>query len=47
MPAPIGHARGLSPNSQENQAEQERLSAFDGKQQKPSEMVDKKLSICR
>jgi DNA-binding winged helix-turn-helix (wHTH) protein len=26
MPAPIGHARGLSPNSQENQAEQERLS---------------------
>jgi DNA-binding winged helix-turn-helix (wHTH) protein len=47
MAVPIGHARGLSPNSQENQAEQERLSAFDGKQQKPSEMVDKKLSICR
>jgi DNA-binding winged helix-turn-helix (wHTH) protein len=47
MSAPIDHAHSLSPNSQANQAEQERLPAFDGKQQKLNEMVDKKLSICR
>jgi hypothetical protein len=51
MLAPIGYpppcAGDFSPNSQATQAEQERPSAFDGKQRKPNEMLDKKLTNCR
>ncbi len=50
-PAPIGHAQpraeGFSPNSEANQAEQNRLSTFDAQQQKLDEMLDRKLNICR
>jgi hypothetical protein len=51
MPAPIGNvrprARNLSPNSQATRPEQEQLSAFDEKQQKPNEILDKRFTICR
>jgi hypothetical protein len=37
----------VQPKSPANEAEQERLSAFDAKQVKRDEAVDKKLDICR
>jgi hypothetical protein len=50
-PAPIGHlqprASEFAPTSPANQAEKDRLSAFDAEQQKLDEMLDKKLNICR
>ena len=49
--APIGHvqprAQDFSANSPANQAEQERLSTFDAKQQKLDDALDKRLNICR
>jgi hypothetical protein len=49
--APIGHvqprAQDFSANSPANQAEQDRLSTFDARQQKLDEALDKKLNICR
>jgi hypothetical protein len=51
LPAPIGHAQprasDLSPNSQAEQAVQDRLSAFDAEQKRLDEQLDKKLNICR
>ena len=51
LPAPIGHAQprisDLSPNSQAEQAVQDRLSGFDVEQKKLDEQLDKKLTICR
>jgi hypothetical protein len=35
------------PNSRANEAEQEKLSKFDAKQEKLDEALDKKLNICR
>src|SRR6266566_6871798 len=40
-------AEDFYPHSEASEAEQERLSAFDAKQQKLDEALDKKLSICR
>jgi hypothetical protein len=49
--APIVHvqprAQDFSANSPANQAEQERLSTFDAKQQKLDDALDKRLNICR
>jgi DNA-binding winged helix-turn-helix (wHTH) protein len=51
MPAPIGNVwprpRNLSTNSQATQPEQEQLSPFDEKQQKPNEILDERFTICR
>jgi hypothetical protein len=40
-------AGDFSPHSAANEAEQEKLSTFDAKQQKRDEALDKKLNICR
>jgi hypothetical protein len=40
-------AEDFSPHSPANEAEQERLSKFDAKQEKLDEALDKKLNICR
>jgi hypothetical protein len=49
--APIGHlqprAQQLSPRSAAEQAEQQKMSAFDAQQQKLDEELDKSLNICR
>lgn len=49
--APIGHvqprAKDFSLTSPANEAEQEKLSTFDAKQEKLDELLDKKLDICR
>jgi hypothetical protein len=49
--APIGHlqprAQQFSPQSAAEQAEQQRMSAFDAEQQKLDEELDKSLNICR
>jgi hypothetical protein len=50
-PAPVGHLQprtdNFAPRSYSNQAEQDRLSAFDAQQQKRDETLDKNLNICR
>jgi hypothetical protein len=50
-PAPVGHAqptaRNFPFNSAADQSQQRRLSAFEAKQHKLDEMLDKKLNICR
>ena len=40
-------AQDFSPHSEANEVEQEKLSAFDAKQNKLDEALDKKLNICR
>ena len=49
--APIGHlqprAQSLSPLSAAEQAEQQKMSAFDAEQQKMDADLDKHLNICR
>jgi hypothetical protein len=49
--APIGHlqprAQQFSPRSAAEQAEQQKMSAFDAQQQKLDEELDKSLNICR
>jgi hypothetical protein len=40
-------ANDFSPHSTASEAEQRRLSAFDAKQQKLDEALDKTLNICR
>jgi hypothetical protein len=49
--APIGHlqprAQQLSSNSAAEQSVQERISAFDFRQQKEDLELDKRLNICR
>jgi|SRR4051794_33753269 hypothetical protein len=55
QPRPVGapavdvqpRAGDFSPHSAANEAEQEKLSTFDAKQQKRDEALDKKLNICR
>lgn len=51
MSAPIGHlqprAGQFSPRSSAEQAEQQRMSAFDAEQQKLDKELDKRLNICR
>jgi hypothetical protein len=51
QPAPSVHvqprADDFQPHSAASEAEQRRLSAFDAKQQKLDEALDKKLSVCR
>ena len=48
---PIGHvqpqAKDFSPNSPANDAEQQRLSRADARQEKLDEALDQKLTICR
>jgi hypothetical protein len=49
--APIGHlqprAQPFSPRSAAEQAEQQKMSAFDAQQQKLDQELDKSLNICR
>jgi len=49
--APIGHlqprAQQFSARSAAEQAEQQKMSAFDAQQQKLDEELDKSLNICR
>jgi hypothetical protein len=48
--APIGHLQPRaqqSPRSAAEQAEQQKMSAFDAQQQKLDEELDKSLNICR
>jgi hypothetical protein len=40
-------AEDFSANSPANEAEQQRLSTFDAKQEKLDEALDRKLNICR
>ena len=40
-------AQDFSPHSEANEVEQGKLSAFDAKQNKLDEALDKKLNICR
>ena len=49
--APIGHlqprAQQFSPHSAPDQAEQQKMSAFDAEQQRLDKELDKSLNICR
>ena len=49
--APIDHlqprAQQFAPRSAEEQAEQNKMSIFDARQQKEDEELDKRLNICR
>jgi hypothetical protein len=49
--APIGHLQPqaplFSPRSAAEQAEQQKMSAFDAQQQKLDQELDKSLNICR
>jgi hypothetical protein len=49
--APIGHlqprAQQFPPRSAAEQAEQQKMSAFDAQQQRLDEELDKSLNICR